>query len=66
MKQDQNYEYFLRLNVKDYQNKWIAIVDCAVVSARNTFKEVYNESKKKFPKKRPLIAKVPSKKVMIL
>ena len=61
-----NYSSFLELDVKEYQNKWIAIVDGEVVSAKRSFKETYQEAKEKFPKKSPLIAKIPSKKVMIL
>ena len=63
---EDNYTSFLKLNVKDYQNRWIAIVNGEVVSARKSFKETYQEAKEKFPKKSPLIAKIPSKKVMIL
>ncbi|MBI2667876.1 succinyl-CoA synthetase subunit alpha [Candidatus Woesearchaeota archaeon] len=66
MEKEINYNSFLRLNVKNYSNKWIAIVDGKVVSSGNTFREAYNQSKTKFPKNRPLIAKIPSKKVMIL
>ena len=66
MEKDVNYSSFLRLNVKDYNDKWIAMVDGKVVSAKGGFKEAFIEAKHKFPKKRPLIAKIPSKKVMIL
>jgi len=63
---EDNYASFLKLNVKEYQNKWIAIVDGKVVSSTKSFKEAYQEAKERFPKKSPLIAKIPSKKVMIL
>lgn len=61
-----NYRSFLNLSVKEYPNKWVALVDGQVVAVKKTFKEVYTETKEKFPKQRPLIAKIPSKKVMIL
>ena len=63
---EDNYASFLKLDVKNYQDKWIAIVDGRVVSSKKSFKETYEEAKDKFPKKNPLIAKIPSKKVMIL
>lgn len=63
---EQNYKSFLNLSVKDYPNKWVALINGDVVAVKNTFKEVYTETKEKFPRQRPLIAKIPSKKVMIL
>ena len=65
MDRENNYNSFLKLNVRPYGDKWIAMVDGKVVSAKESFKEAYYEAKKKFPTKRPLLAKIPSKKVMI-
>ena len=61
-----NYSSFMRLNVKEYPNFWIALVDGKVIATGKTFKDAYLEAKKTAPKKRPLIAKIPDKKVMIL
>ena len=66
LQSEQNYKSFLNLSVKEYPNKWVALIDGRVVTVKNTFKEVYIETKEKFPKQRPLIAKIPSKRVMIL
>jgi len=62
----ENYEYFLRLNVENYLDEWIAIVGGEVVAHGRNVKEVYEEAKKNYPGRRPLISKVPSKKAMIL
>lgn len=66
MERINNYNSFLRLNVKGYSNKWIALVDGEIVSTKNSFKEVYHDTKRRFPNKRPMITKIPGKKVMIL
>ena len=66
LQSEQNYKSFLNLSVKEYPNKWVALIDGHVVAVKNTFKEVYVETKQKFPQQRPLIAKIPSKRAMIL
>lgn len=66
MERDINYSSFLHLNVEQYNDKWIALVDGKLVSVKKNFKDAYTEAKQKFPQKRPLLAKIPSKKVMIL
>ena len=66
MGKEENYKQFLHLSTAQYVDKWVAIVDGVVVSANTSFKATYDEALTKFPKKRPLMAKIPSKKVMIL
>ena len=63
---EMNYKAFLNLSVKEHPNKWVALVDGHIIAAKDTFKEAYIQAKQKFPQKRPLIAKIPAKKVMIL
>ena len=63
---DQNYSYFLKANVGRYLDNWIAIVDKKIVSHGKSAKKTYQEAKKKFPDKSPLMAKIPSKQTMIL
>ena len=60
-----NYSSFLKLDAKNYQDRGIAIVNGDVIPAKKTFSDAYKETKRKFPKRMPLIAKMPSKKVMI-
>ena len=61
-----NYSSFMRMKVCDYTNSWIAVVDGKVIANGKTFKDTYLKSKEIAPNKRPLIAKIPDKKVMIL
>ena len=41
---EDNYSSFLKFDVKNYQDKWIAIVDGRVVSSKKSFKETYEEA----------------------
>lgn len=66
MERDLNYQSFLKLDVTQFMDKWVAIVDGKLVAVKDNFKEVYQEATEKFPRKRPLVAKIPPKKVMIL
>ena len=61
-----DYDYFLSLDLTEYSDAWIAIVDNNVVSHGKNVKDVFKRAKKLHPKKRPLIAKVPGKQAMIL
>jgi len=49
-----------------YVGKWIAIVGGEVVSTGSDAKNVFEEAKKKYPQKEPLILKVPKDTVMLL
>ena len=60
-----NYNYFMDLRVKKYSDEWIAIVNKKVIAHGKDVKKVYSAVKKKFPKRTPLITKVPSKLAMI-
>ena len=66
MERDINYQSFLKLDVAQFTDKWVAIVGGKLIAVRDNFKEVYNEAREKFPRKRPLVAKIPPKRVMIL
>ena len=54
-----NFESLSEEDASKYAGKWIAVIDRRVVIYGNSFKEVYNEVKKQFPNKRPLIGKFP-------
>lgn len=63
---EHNYNTFLKLDLSEYVDKWIAIIDGEIVAASNSFKKTYEEAKKQHPKKQPFISKVPGNKAMIL
>ena len=62
---NKNYEFFMKANVDSYVGNWIAICDQKIISHGTSAKKVYQEAKAKYPKKRPLITRVPDKQTMI-
>lgn len=60
-----SYQYYMDANLTGYIGKWIAIVDNKIVSSGEDVRKVAKEVKKKFPKVRPLLTKVPNKEAMI-
>ena len=63
---DKRYSVFVNKDMSRYTGKWIAIVDSEVVSSGENAKIVYSKAVKKYPKKRPLLARVPTNETMIL
>lgn len=60
-----NYDVFLSMDASQYIGEWVAISEGRVVSRGENLKKVYEEAKKKYPNKKPLISKVPEKQTMI-
>ena len=62
---DKNYNFFMKLNVEEYIGEWIAICDQEVISHGKDVKTVFREAKKRCPKEKPLLTKIPDKETMI-
>lgn len=60
-----NYQFFMETNVDKYVGQWIAICNQRIVSHGKNAKVVFEEAKKKCPKERPLLTRVPDKETMI-
>lgn len=56
-----NYEWFLKSDFQEYSGKWLAIIDKKVVAAGGNVDEIINQTKKKYPNKKPFITKVRDK-----
>jgi len=63
---DKNYEWFVSHDLDKYKGRWIAIVDEKVVSSSDNAKVALDEAKKKYPGKRPVLAKLPKGEALIL
>jgi len=61
-----NYEWYIKTDTTKYAGKWIAIVNQKVVSTGEDAKKVYQDAKEKYPRKKPSLAKVPTKDTLIL
>ena len=62
---DKNYAFFMKTNVDNYIGEWIAICNQAIVSHGKDAKKVFKEAKKKFPKEKPFLTRIPDKETMI-
>lgn len=63
---DKNYNFFLRMDTTPYRHEWIAVIDNKVVAHGRKIGVVLKEVERIYPKKNPLIIKVPGKETMIL
>lgn len=54
-----NFESLTEEDMSKYSGEWIAVVDSKLVAHGKSFKEVFDYTKINFPKKRPLIGKLP-------
>lgn len=62
----ENHEFFLKSDLGSLSGKWIAIVDKEIAASGDSISEVVKESEKKYPGKKPLIARAPTSKALIL
>ena len=62
------YEYVMpaRKQLGKHLGEWIAIVGDEIVASGEDAKEVYRESRAKYPDKIPFIMKIPKEAVMLL
>ncbi|MFZ2455214.1 MAG: DUF5678 domain-containing protein [Candidatus Altiarchaeia archaeon] len=63
---DKNYSFVMSAPLKEYTDKWIAVVDGKIVASGLNAKSVYNEAKKKHPAKELLMDKVYGDKCLIV
>ena len=61
----ESYNYYIETDLSKYVGEWIAIVDKTIVSHDKSAKKAYKEATEKYPKMRPLLAKVPTEKALI-
>lgn len=61
-----NYEFFVKTDTSAYKGEWVAISEKKIVSHGKDAGEVYNNAKRKYPKKDVSLAKVPEEQTLIL
>ena len=59
------FEFYLKADLREYEGKYIAIVENKVVASGENAKEVFDEAKKKTGKI-PTMAKIPREEALIL
>lgn len=65
MVRSKEFEFYLKADLSRYKGKYIVIVGHKVVASGDTAK-VWEEVKKKYPAKRPLLAKIPKEDTLVL
>jgi len=55
----------MKTDMDPYIGEWVAVCKQEIVSHGKDVKKVFKEAKKKCPKERPLITRVPNKETMI-
>ncbi len=59
------YTYFIKTQMKEHIGKWVAISDERIIASGKSVKDVIAEAKRREPKKRPFVTKVPEQVAMI-
>ena len=62
---NKNYDFFMKADLSPYIGKWIAICNKEIIAYGDSAKTVFEEAKRKCPKERSLLTKVPEKETMI-
>lgn len=56
----------MALDKKGLENKYVIIVDGEVVAKGENIEEMLEKVRKKYPNKRPFVAKVPEERILVL
>lgn len=62
----ENHQVFLDTDFSGMEGQWLAIINKKVVATGKNFKEVITKVNTEYPNEKPLIAKAPSKKALVL
>jgi len=65
-KMNENYNFFMGVDLSPYAGEWIAICENKIVSHGTDVKEVFKKAKNSCPGKKPLLTNVPTEETMIL
>ena len=61
-----NHETFLNTDLSDLAGKWVVIIDGKIAGSGDDLKALLEKVKKENPGRRPLVAKAPTKRILIL
>lgn len=63
---DRDFDAYLKLDCKKFSNQYVVILNGKVVASGQEIDLILAKIRKKYPRKIPLIAKVPSPETLIL
>ncbi len=61
-----NFTAFMKLDKSRYKGKYVVLVDGKMVGHGQDIESMLAKTRKKYPRKTPLVAKIPNEEVMIL
>lgn len=61
-----DYDWFVNTDLSRYKGKYVAVANRKVVSSGYDAKKVYEKARKKAPRSKPTLAKIPLEDVMVL
>lgn len=61
-----NFESLTTEDMTDFAGQWVGIIKEKIISKHNTMQQVQKEIKRKFPKEKALIGKIPENRKLIL
>jgi orotate phosphoribosyltransferase-like protein len=61
-----NFNFFLKTDLHEFSGKWVVIVDNEVVESGENIKKMLEDVNKKYPKSKPLVAKIPKEEYYII
>jgi len=61
-----NFNFFVKTDLHRFSGKWIVIVDNEVVESGENIKKMLEEVNEKYPKTKPLVAKIPKEEYYII
>ena len=63
---NKNYEFYINTDLSSHSGKWIAIINGEIVVVGDRADTVIKKVKKKYPKKKYLLSKVPEEGLLVL
>jgi hypothetical protein len=61
-----NFDFFLKTDLHQFSGKWVVIANNKVVESGEDIKKMLEEVNKKYPKTKPLVAKIPKEEYYII
>ena len=65
-KMSKNFQAFLKLDLSKYLNQYVVMIDKKVVASGKDIVSMLKSVRREYPRKTPLIAKIPEKSVLVL
>jgi hypothetical protein len=62
---ESDYNWFATADLSEFSGKWVAILNKKVIASDENPRSLANEVKEKYPKEKPLLAKINNKTLIL-